>query len=237
MEPSLPSKERLYIFLGAPGSGKGTQTLLLADKLRLARIEMSKLLEERFLKAQPGEYVESGGKKYYVARQQELWKSGVLNETPFVADTVMTRLRRLKQEDRGILLDGFPRAIEQMEYLMPFALESFGKENIIVLYLDIKEEDTIFRNTHRRICELLRHPILYVKETEQLTLCPLDGSKLVTRSLDTPEITKKRLAIFKKETLPLLEYFEKHGIPVNRVSGAGSVSEVFDRISKVVGKT
>ena len=237
MEPSLPSKERLYIFLGAPGSGKGTQTLLLADKLRLARIEMSKLLEERFLKAQPGEYVESGGKKYYVARQQELWKSGVLNETPFVADTVMTRLRRLKQEGRGILLEGFPRAIEQMEYLMPFALESFGKENIIVLYLDIKEEDTIFRNTHRRICELLRHPILYVKETEQLTLCPLDGSKLVTRSLDTPEITKKRLAIFKKETLPLLEYFEKHGIPVNRVSGAGSVSEVFDRISKVVGKT
>ena len=235
MEPPLPPKERLYIFLGAPGSGKGTQTLLLADKLRLARIEMSKLLEERFLRAKPGEYVEIGGEKYYIAKQQELWKSGVLNEAPFVADTVMARLRRLKGEDQSILLDGFPRAIEQMEYLMPFALKSFGKENIIVLYLDIEEEDTVFRNTHRRICELLRHPILYVKETEQLTLCPLDGSKLVTRSLDTPEITKKRLAIFKEETLPLLEYFEEHGIPVNQVSGAGSVSEVFSRISKVVG--
>ena len=199
----LPTKERLYIFLGAPGSGKGTQTLLLADKLRLARIEMSKLLEERFLNAEPGEYVESEGKKYYVEDQQKLWASGVLNETPFVADTLMTRLKKLKGEGQSILLDGFPRAVEQMEYLMPFALESFGKENIVVLYLEVDEEDTIFRNTHRRICELLRHPILYIKETENLTVCPLDGSTLIKRSLDTPEIITTRLATFKEKTLPL----------------------------------
>ncbi|MDA1337233.1 MAG: nucleoside monophosphate kinase [bacterium] len=233
MELPQQLKERLYIFLGAPGSGKGTQTLLLADKLRLTRIEMSKLLEERFLNAEPGEYVESEGKKYYVADQQKLWESGVLNETPFVVDTVRARLKRLKREEQSILLDGFPRAISQMEYLMPFALESFGKENIIVLYLDVDEEDTIFRNSHRRICELVRHPILYIKETEQLTLCPLDGSKLITRSFDTPELITTRLATFRKETFPLLEYFEEQGIPVHRISATGSVSEVFSRINTI----
>jgi adenylate kinase len=160
----------------------------------------------------------------------------VLNEAPFVADTVMARLKKLQEEGQGILLDGFPRAVEQMEYIMPFALKTFGKENIIVLYLDIEEKDTVFRNTHRRICELLRHPMLYVQETKNLTCCPLDGSKLITRSLDSPEIIKTRIVTFKEETLPLLEYFKKRGILVHTVSGEGSVSAVFERISTIIEK-
>lgn len=238
MESSF-SKPYLILFLGAPGSGKGTQSLLLSEKLRLSRIETSKLLEERFRRAKPGEVVEISGKTYSFEEQKERWTQGFLNESAFVADTVLKRLEKLSEENgnEGVLLDGFPRNVEQMELLMPLALRVFGTDHIIILYLDISEQDSIFRNEHRRICELLRHTILYIPETKELNVCPIDGSKLIKRELDDPKIITTRLKEFRKQTLPLIEYFEAKGVSVLKISGEGTVAEVFSRISDKLANT
>lgn len=234
MDDSLP-KPHLIIFLGAPGSGKGTQSLLLAEKFDFLRIETSKLLMRRFAKAkQGGDTIEVAGKNYSLKQQQERWDKGLLVEASVVAQTVEEKLDQLLEQEESVILDGFPRTVEQMEYLLPFALKAYGKERFVVLYLDIQEEDTVFRNSNRRVCELARHPTLFNEETKNLTICPVDGSKLITRPLDDAEIIKTRLQAFRDLTLPLLGYFKEQGIQVFEMSGEGSVAEVFSRISQAV---
>jgi len=101
--------------------------------------------------------------------------------------------------------------------------------------LNISAEQTIFRNTNRRICELMRHPMLYTEETKKLTVCPLDGSPLVRRKgLDDPETIPKRLEQFKERTMPLIELFGEMDFKVNKVNGEGTVVEVFERNLKAL---
>ncbi|MFH1584640.1 MAG: nucleoside monophosphate kinase [Patescibacteria group bacterium] len=224
----------LILFLGAPGAGKGTQSSLLAEKLQFPRIETSKLLEERFKKAQPGEQIEIDGTKYSLEEQKERWRTGLLVEVPVVVRVVGEHLQKLYREGESVVLDGFPRTNEQMKRLLPTVLEAFGKKRILVLYIDIEEETAVFRNSHRRICELMRHSILYLPETKGLSLCPFDGSKLATRELDEPEVIKKRLRVFHEETLPLLDYFKDQGIAVYTIGGEGPVADVFESITEAI---
>lgn len=209
--------------------------MLLAEKLGFLRIETSKLLVRSFARAkQKGDVIEARGERYSVAEQEARREKGLLMEAAVVAQIVQEKLVQLLEHGESVVLDGFPRTIEQMEYLLPFALQAYGKERLVVLYLDIEEKDTVFRNSNRRICELARHPMLYNEETKNLTICPIDGSRLITRSFDDPEIIKTRLQAFRDLTLPLLEYFEEQGIHVSKMSGKDSVAEVFERISSAV---
>ena len=81
----------------------------------------------------------------------------------------------------------------------------------------------------------MRHSILFNKETEKLTLCPLDGSKLVKRKdLDDPETIKVRLEQYNQRTLPLFEYFKSSGLNVTKINGEGSVAKVHGEILKII---
>jgi adenylate kinase family enzyme len=101
--------------------------------------------------------------------------------------------------------------------------------------LEIKPEATIFRNSNRKICELMRHPILSNNETENLTICPLDGSKLVKRKgLDDVETIKVRIKEYTERTLPMVEWFEKNNFKVQKINGEQSVAEVYNDILKAV---
>jgi len=101
--------------------------------------------------------------------------------------------------------------------------------------IEISPEETIFRNSHRRICELMRHPILYSEETKNLSICPLDGSKLVRREgLDDPETIKTRLKEYADRTYPVIEIFKEQGIKVKKVNGEQSVADVFKEILSAI---
>ena len=233
------SQKQVVILFGPPGAGKGTQGELLAEKLNLYYFETSKILEqtfraaENFSKESPERFIEVGKKKYDILNEKDLWVKGVLCSPPFVAHLVKKKIKQLSNEGKNLLLSGSPRTLGEAKELIPLLEELYGKENIKTILIEISPEETIFRNSHRRLCELMRHPILYNKETEKLTNCSLDGSKLVKRKgLDDPETIKVRLKEYKERTLPLLEHFEEEKIEVKKINGEQSVAEVFSDIIK-----
>ena len=120
---------------------------------------------------------------------------------------------------------------------MPFIESLYGKENIKTLLIEISPEVTTFRNTHRRICQLVRHSILFNPETEPLTACPLDGSNLVKREgLDSPEAIVVRLQQYKDRTFPIFDLFKEKGFEISKINGEQYVSKVYEDILAQLGK-
>jgi len=230
------NKKLVVILLGPPGAGKGTQGMLLADKFDLYYFETSKILEESFKNAKDEDFVEIEGSKYFFKKEKELWEKGILCSPPFVTFLVKERIKELAKAGQDLLLSGSPRTEYEAKELLPLLEDLYGKENIKVVLIEISPEETVFRNTHRRICELMRHPILYSEETKNLKNCPLDGSKLVRREgLDDPETIKERLKQYKERTLPLFEVFKQRNIEVKKIDGKGTVAEVFQRVLNTLG--
>ena len=232
------SKKKIIILLGAPGSGKGTQGELLADKLNLYYFETSKILEEKFTekdgKAKSG-FILIDNQKYSFKKEKELWEKGILCSPPFVTFLVIEKIKQLYQQGQSLVLSGSPRTVYEGEKLVPLLKKFYQKENVQVLLLEQKPATSIFRNTHRRICQLMRHPILHNKETVNLKNCPLDGSKLIKRKkLDDPETIKIRLKQYKERTIPLIELFKSQSLKINKINAEKSPVKVFQEILKVL---
>jgi adenylate kinase len=223
---------KVIILMGPPGAGKGIQAELLAGKLDLYHLETSKILEEKFKEKARG-VVLIDGKKYSVAKEKELWEKGKLCSPEFVAYLTIEKIKELSKSVKGIVFSGSPRTLYEAEKIIPILEKIYRKKNIKVFLLEISPEETIFRNTHRRICELMRHPILYLKENEKLKRCPLDGSRLIKRGkLDKPETIRVRLKEYKERTFPVIEYFKKRKIEVDKINGSPPPAIVFKEILK-----
>lgn len=228
-------EKQVIILFGAPGAGKGTQADLLSDKLGFFYFETSKALEKAFSSAGGKQEIEVEGKIYAIKDEKIKWESGELNSPPFVAQLVEENIRNLFDEGKNIILAGSPRTLYEAEKIMPFIENLYGKANIKSFLLEIKADTTIFRNSHRKICELMRHSILSNPETENLTICPLDGSKLVRRKgLDNPETIKVRLKEYSERTMPVFDYFEKNGFAIKKINGERSVADVYEDILKSI---
>ena len=229
------SMQQVVILFGPPGSGKGTQASLLSDKLNLYYLETSKLLEERYRLAKKGEFVEADGKKFFMEKEKVLWRSGFLNSPPFVTRVIKEAVRELHKLKKSVLLAGSPRTLYEAKAELPLLQRLYGKKGIKIVMLELEEKETVRRNSQRRICELIRHPILATEETKGLTKCPLDGSKLVRRKgLDDSKNTATRLKEYAERTLPMLEYFESQGFKVHKVNAGRPVVNVYASILKAI---
>ena len=227
------SKKLVIILLGPPGSGKGTQAGLLADKLGLYYFETSKILEKSFNLSKKQKFIKIANKKYFYINEKKLWTKGFLCSPPFTSYLVKKRIKQLYKAGENLIIAGSPRTLYEGKNIMPVLEKLCGKKNIKVILIQVSAQESIFRNSHRRICELMRHPILYSKETAELKFCPLDGSKLIRRKgLDDPDTIKIRLDEYKNRTLPLIKYFRERKLNVKEINGKGSVSKVFESILK-----
>ena len=225
----------VIILLGAPGAGKGTQAELLSEKLNLYYFETSNVIEQAFNSAKETDYVSIKGKKYFFGKEKELWLGGALCDPLFVSYLVKGKIKELYGMGKNLLLSGSPRTLGEAKEIMPLLEKLYGKKNIKIILLEISAKESIFRNSHRRICELMRHPILYSEETKKLKICPLDGSKLIKRKgLDNPKIIKTRLKEYSKRTLPLVDFLKTRGLKVEKINGKGTVAQVFKRALKVL---
>jgi len=198
------------LLAGPPACGKGTVGERLSDQFKIPSISMGQTLRD--LPETHPRYLES----------KEIMESGGLAPDDLVADLMRKRLER---EDckNGYILDGYGRSLGQIELFEP-PLD-------VVVLLDIPVEETLRRITGRRTCDTDGKIYnIYTIPKEELAKC--EGN-LVQRDDDTEEAVLTRIEKYKKETLPVLDYFKTKGM-VKEVSGMGTVSEEYAAVLSVL---
>ena len=215
-------QKEAVIFIGPPGSGKGTQADLLMEEKGFFHLESSKVIEEKFKNAPPDDPV--------IAREMILWQTGKLNTPELVREWILERIRAAASEGKSIVFSGSPRTLYEAEGELPVLEELYGAPNVHVLHLTVPEERSIQRNSKRRICKANRHPIPNLPAYENLTTCPKDGSELVTRALDTPETIKVRLVEYANRTAPIIEFLRDRGYAITDLDGDNTIEAVHHRV-------
>jgi len=227
--------QKVILLFGPPGAGKGTQSELLASKFYFYNLDTSRILEEKFKNAKPGERIEISGQQYSVDEELAKRRKGVLCSVGFTACLMKKRIAEIHGLGKSLILSGSPRSLPEAEIEMPILEDLYGKENIHVLFLDLPAEQTIFRNSNRRICELTHHSILYIPENADLKRCPLDGSRLIHRDLDNVETIKLRLEEYEQTAAPLEEFYRRGEYNLKKIDANQYVENVFADILETLG--
>ncbi len=212
------------VILGPQGSGKGTQAELLAQKYNLEHIDTGKFLREVA--------------RMNTALGKEVYETANVRKE-LVPDHILEEILRLKLNDvdrgQGLVLDGMPRNMGQVGFIEKIFL-SFGRKLDKIFFLDVSEEESIKRISKRWICEKCKTNFIMGKDIEnEREACLKCGGKLAQRIDDTPEGIRKRLQVFKRETIPVLNYYKEKGILI-RIDGARPIEKVFEEIAKYLEK-
>jgi adenylate kinase len=205
------------VLLGAPGAGKGTQADLLTKKLKLAHIASGDLFRQALSK---GTELGLQAKSYMEKGQL------VPNEI-----TIKMVLERITAPDcqAGIILDGFPRNVEQAKAL-DAALKAQNKSIDKAVYIKVSEQELLTRLTGRWICRACQAPYHEVNSPPKVAgKCDKCGGELYQRADDNTQTIKKRLEVFFAETAPLIDYYSKSG-KLLEVQGEGTMEEISARI-------
>lgn len=205
------------ILLGAPGAGKGTQAAVLSQKLKLAHIATGDLFRQALEK---GDQLGLQAKSY-------------MEKGKLVPDeiTIQMVLNRMAAPDckAGVILDGFPRNLEQARAL-DTALATQKKAIDKAVYIKVSEEELLKRLSRRWICRKCQTPYHEVASPPKVKgKCDKCGGELYQRADDTVETIKKRLEVYFAQTAPLIDYYTRAG-KLLEVYGEGSAEEISGRI-------
>jgi adenylate kinase len=210
------------VFLGAPGSGKGTQAQRLMAEFRLPQISTGDLLREA---------VKAGtalGKRAQAA----------MNAGELVTDEIVLGIiaERLAQPDcnRGFILDGFPRNLAQARELEP-VLKNIGQSLDAAVLLDVDLDILMKRLTGRRTCSKTGKLLnIYFSPQAEIDACIAAGGELIQRADDNEATIANRLKVYREQTEPLVEYYAEHGL-LKTISGEGEMQDVYARLTGVLG--
>ncbi|MFO7305644.1 MAG: adenylate kinase [Gammaproteobacteria bacterium] len=204
------------VLLGAPGSGKGTQSQKLQAKYGVPQISSGDLLRDA------------------VARGTELGlkAKAAMDAGQLVSDEIVLGLirDRLSRSDaaNGFILDGFPRNIEQARALENL-LREIGQPLDAVLLLDVRRETLVKRLAGRRVCPKCGTVYNVHSMPAGTTTCAKDGTQLEQRPDDKEDVIAKRLEVYAEQTQPLVEHYSRLGL-LRVVAGEGELDEVFERM-------
>jgi adenylate kinase len=205
------------VLLGAPGSGKGTQAGIIADRLGIYHIASGDLFREA---ASRGDDIGRQAKHYM--------ERGLL-----VPDEITIRmiLERIADADcaKGFILDGFPRTLDQAKAL-DMALRERGEAIDKVLYISVATDELVRRLSGRSICRSCQTPYHEVSSPPKVAgICDLCGGELYRRPDDLPQTVRKRIEVYFTETAPLIDYYRKMAKLVE-IKGEGEIEEISERL-------
>jgi adenylate kinase len=205
------------ILLGPPGSGKGTQGEALQEDLRLPYYATGDIL-----RAAIREGTEIGNEA------REYMDRGELVPDEVIIGVIAERVQGEEAAD-GFILDGFPRTVPQAEALEE-EIEKLGRKMTAAILIEVPEEEIVRRLSGRRTCEQGGH-VFHVdfNPPKREGVCDLDGSKLIVRDDDKPEVVQKRLEQYDSKTKPLIGYYEEKNI-LQKVDGTEPPEEVAEQI-------
>jgi adenylate kinase len=209
------------ILIGPPGAGKGTQAQLLREDFALPFISTGEML------------------RAHVKDQSELGKAAKvhMDSGGLVPDELILAMaaERLDADDTqdGFILDGFPRTTAQAEALDD-QLQREGRHITAALLLEVADEEIIKRIAGRRVCSKAGHNYHVDYDAPKHDgVCDQDGSHLIQRDDDRPEVVQKRLSVYHEQTAPLVEFYDERGL-LRRVDGTRSPAEVHDHIRAII---
>jgi adenylate kinase len=209
------------VLLGPPGSGKGTQGERLQEDLRLPYYATGDILRAA------------------VRDETELGRTakGFMDAGDLVPDEVIVGViaEALDSEAArdGFLLDGFPRTTPQAEAL-DAKLGELGRTVGAVLLIDVSDDEVVRRLGGRRTCAENGH-VFHVdfNPPEQEGVCDVDGSELITRDDDKPDVIRKRLETYHEKTEPLVDYYDQRSV-LRRIDGERDPDEVAEEIRRTL---
>jgi len=203
------------ILFGSPGSGKGTQAMLLADFLGVRKISLGDILRGEVKKnSSLGQEVKS-----YMER-------GTL-----VPDELVSRVIEENVDSSGFLLDGYPRNLDQARRLEEILTRKNSDVDRVV-YLDIDEQTIVDRLSKRRVCKSCGANYHLVSlPSKQEGICDKCGSQLTQREDDDPQVIKRRWSVFTDEVNKILEFYQDKNKLV-KIDGRGDIKKIFERIKQ-----
>lgn len=211
------------VMLGAPGAGKGTQAIKIADKYDIPHISTGDIFRANI----------KGGTELGQKAKSYIDKGELVPDEV----TIGMLLDRIAQDDckNGYVLDGFPRTIPQAESLTE-ALKSQGDQIDFALNIDVPDEAIIKRMSGRRACPKCgaTYHIVYAAPKKE-NVCDKCGSELIIRSDDKPETVKDRLNVYHQQTEPLIAYYKAAGV-LREVDGTQELPKVFEDVVAILSE-
>jgi len=213
----------MILLFGAPGSGKGTQAEFLKERYGIPQISTGEMFRAEVAKG-----TELG------QRVKEIMSSGELVPDDLTIEIVRERLAE-PDTARGTIFDGFPRTIPQADAL-DRVMGELGRRFDRALYLVAPEKDLTERLAGRLTCPKCGrtfHPKF--NPPPEPGICPFDGSRLVQRPDDNAETARTRVAVYLRDTMPVIDYYRRKGL-VSEVNALRSIPEVRADIEKALEK-
>lgn len=203
------------LILGPQGSGKGTQAELLSKEFGLLYLEMGSLLRD-------------------IAKKDPEINNLINKEGKLVPDektaAIFTKFLDENPEGHGygLMLDGFPRTVEQYEFVKTF-LAKKGQKLDKAIFLEVSEEASVRRLSARRTCVNCGRIYNLLTNPPKKDLCDDCTGALIQREDDKEEAIKERLKIYRQRTEPLTQILEKEGILI-RINGEKPIEKIFQEI-------
>jgi adenylate kinase len=209
------------VLLGPPGSGKGTQGERLNEDLRLPYYATGDILrgavrDETDLGKSAKEFMDAGD----------------LVPDEVIVGVIAERIDSEEARD-GFILDGFPRTTPQAEAL-DAKLAELGRGVTAVLLIATSDDEVVRRLGGRRTCEANGH-VYHVdfNPPKEEGVCDIDGSPLLVRDDDKPDVIRKRLATYHEKTEPLVTYYDDRGV-LRQVDGERDPDEVTEELRRTL---
>jgi adenylate kinase len=201
------------MLFGPPGSGKGTIAKILKADLDMVHVSTGDILRE---------HIAAGDE---LGREvKALMDAGKLVPNELVNRIIVERLKRTDCTEKGVILDGYPRTVDQAEFLG----EVLQQQNFhpLVIYLDVDYNEIVSRLGARRSCPKCGAVYnLDFKPPKVAGVCDEDGTAGVLRDDDREDVIRQRLVAYEKQTQPLVEYFEKKAATMFKLSGREGTSQ------------